>query len=781
MTTANTSCGVPQNVTLGNVTSSSAQLSWNVVAGASYYRITLSNGVTTSTYSSSSLSYQINNLIANTNYTYSVAAVCGNIPGSSSAVATFSTPAVVCSTVTGTTVTNITFNSARISWTASTSANSYKVEYQEQGATTFLSYYSQGTTVIVSNLKPNTVYNYKITPTCAGVVGTPSALSSFTTIAPPVCNPPSNVTANNVTNTGASLSWTANAGSSLYRIFLTKQGATAASVYSTSNTFYNFGGLTPNTTYTYSVASVCSGFVGASSTPATFTTSAASNCVAPAGFTASNVTAYGANFSWTAVQGVTLYRLSRVVSGSTVTPVLASTSATTFTTTSLSPSTTYIYTISSVCAGVTGPVSAAITVTTSAAPACNPPTNVTVSNIDVQKATVSWTPASGATYYRITMQPSNTTVTSTYTVSSTASLYNFTTLSPNTTYTYRVASACGNINNLSPFSAPQTFTTLPAGVCGAPTNVTVTNIGSFGARVSWDSIPNVTYWKVQVIPTGTASTSFFTSYKKSYIVSNLTPNTNYTANVTAVCASNVSSGTTSTTFSTTVATVCPDLNEPNDVTTAATPLTVGVAASGAIDVITDSDFFSFSNTATEPHLKVTLTNLPKDYDLKLFNAAGVQVGYSLAGGTNNEVIKIANAPVGTYYAKVFGFGSTGFTPYACYSIKAEIAAIPFTFAPNGNGGSKAIATSTENNILAFDVFPNPVRDEATVNFNEHVNGAMQVNIMDITGRIVKHYDWNVSAAETRFNVDLSELQNGLYLMTCNNGVQQKTAKIVVNK
>jgi hypothetical protein len=327
------------------------------------------------------------------------------------------------------------------------------------------------------------------------------------------------------------------------------------------------------------------------------------------------------------------------------------------------------------------------------------------------------------------------------------------------------------------YSTPQTFTTLNNGVCPSPTNVTVSNVGAFGATITWDSLAGVTSWKVQVIPTGTTSTSYTISTKKTYNAINLLPSTGYTVNVTANCPSNVSSGTTSATFSTTVATVCPDLNEPNNVTVNATPLTVGVAASGAIDVSTDVDYFSFSNTIAEPNLKVTLSNLPKDYDLKLYNAAGLQVGSGMMGGTTNEVIKLANPAVGTYYIKVYGF-STNATPYACYSIKAEVSNTPFPLA-NGNGGSNG--NNNVDNVLEFKVFPNPVRDEATVSFNEKVQGAIRVNIIDLTGRIVKNYNWNVSAADSRFNIDFSDLQNGIYMLSCNNGVEQKTARIVVTK
>ncbi len=776
-TTPNASCGTPQGITVTNVLGSSATLSWTAVTGAQNYRIRLSNSNTTitSTYTSLNSIYQLNNLLGNTTYTYAVAAVCNNIPGAYSAPATFATPTVTCGTPTGGAVSLITSNTARLQWTALAGANTYKVEYKPTASTgNYLTYTTSATAVTLYNLTANTDYTYRISAVCAGVVGTPTATATFTTAVAPVCNAPSNVTINNITATGGQMSWTAAAGVNSYRIYLIKSGTTVTSTYSTSSTSYNFTYLLPNTTYSYAVASVCSGVVGTPTAVDYFTTAAAPACSAPTNFTATNVTAFAASLSWTAVSGVSYYRIVRTGGGTTSTN---STSAVTMTATALSANTTYTYTIASVCNGIAGTPSAPITVTTLAAPACNPPSNVTVGNIDIQKAKISWTPIAGVTYYRIQLTAAGATNPSTY--SSPNGVLNLTSLQPNTTYTYAVAATCGSFSNVSAYSTPQTFTTLSVGACNEPTNVIATAVTSFGATISWDSVPGVNYWRVQVAPAGTATTTFFTSYKKSYTAANLLPSTAYSVNVTAVCPVNVYSSPGSTTFSTSVASVCLDANEPNNAIAAATPLSIATPLTGTIEVLGDVDYFSFTNTVAEPNLKVTLFNLPKDYDLKLYNAAGAQVGSSIMGGVNNDVIKLANPAVGTYYAHVYGFASN-FTPYSCYSIKAELSATPFPLAGGNGGGSNNEVTSTES-VLEYRVFPNPVQQDATLVFGARMQGAARVNISDLTGRIVKNYDMNVSGEESRFQLDLSDLQNGMYIMSVRSGAEQKSTKLMINK
>ncbi len=776
-TTANTGCGVPQNVAATIPSGTNIKFTWNAVQGAQSYRIKVSNSssTVTSTYSTSGTIYTSNNMLSNTTYTYSVAAVCGGIPGAYSASGTITTPTITCGTPSGITSSNITASTARLQWTALAGASYYKIEYKETTAANYTTGSSSSTIYNFYSLKPNTEYTYRISSVCSGVTGTPSATATFTTLTAPACTAPAGVSASNITANGAKLTWSAVAGVTSYRISLLKTGATTPSTYTTSALTYNFTFLDPNTTYTYSAASVCNGIVGVAGASSTFTTLVAPACAAPSNVTTSNITAFTATISWTAVAGANSYRITRTGGGQTVT---YGTSMASYNMTGLSSNTTYSFTVASVCSNLVGTPSAAVTMTTLTAPSCVAPSNVTAANIDVQKATITWTPIAGVTYYRIQLQAAGATSVMTY-GSSTGTL-NLTTLQPNTTYTYSVASTCGSTTNLSPYSAPQTFTTLPVGACNAPTNVTVSNITAFTAKVSWDSVPGVTYWRVQAVPTGTVSTTYSISYKKSFAIPNLNPGVTYDVNVTAVCPVNVYSSPGSTTFSTGAAIPCPDANEPNNSLATATPLTVGTPTSGSLEVAGDMDYFSFSNTTTEPNMKVTLTNLPKDYDMRVYNSAGVVVGSSMKVQTQDEVIKLNNLPVGTYTAQVFGFASA-FTPYACYSIKAELGSTPFTLAnPNGGGGNGNHTVSSVT-AMEFSVFPNPLQTEATVDFSAKTQGKVHIAIADLTGRIVKSYDITVSAAETRFNFDLSELQNGMYLMNINDGISQKSAKLVVNK
>lgn len=53
---------------------------------------------------------------------------------------------------------------------------------------------------------------------------------------------------------------------------------------------------------------------------------------------------------------------------------------------------------------------------------------------------------------------------------------------------------------------------------------------------------------------------------------------------------------------------------------------------GVISSTTDKDWFKFTTTSAQPKVRIDLTNLPADYDLKLYKGSTL-LGTSQNGGT----------------------------------------------------------------------------------------------------------------------------------------------------
>src|SRR5204863_119738 len=194
---------------------------------------------------------------------------------------------------------------------------------------------------------------------------------------PPDTTPPSvptGLTASAVSSSQINLSWTAssdNVGVSGYRVY--RNGTQIATTGATS--FANTG-LSPSTTYSYTVAAynafpyttLFRSTVTVSNGPPPDTTPPS----VPTGLTASAVSSSQINLSWAASSdnvGVSGYRVFR--NGAQI----ATTSATSFPNTGLSPSTTYSYTVAAFdAAGNLSAQSSPASATTPAASDTTPPT-----------------------------------------------------------------------------------------------------------------------------------------------------------------------------------------------------------------------------------------------------------------------------------------------------------------------------------------------------------------------------------------------------------------------
>ena len=309
---------VPEDASLGSVTSSSARLSWSAAPGAVSYEV-MRTGATTPINVSTATAYSFSGLAAGTEYTFSVRSRnASGVSGWAEAEATTVPPAPVPS------VSGVTASAATLNWTGSKGATSYEVRRGTRGAIVtktagarnhFFSGLSAGTRYVLYVLSRN-------------ANGASDWVSATTTPAKPTGLQVTGVTAD-----GARLSWTATRGATSYEVRRT--GATTP-VGSSSTMAHEFSGLAAGTQYTFSVrarnASGVSGWAEARAT--TIPTQ-------PTGLQVTGVTASGARLSWTAVRGATSYEVKRT--GAT-TPV-GSSSTTAHEFSGLAASTQYTFSV----------------------------------------------------------------------------------------------------------------------------------------------------------------------------------------------------------------------------------------------------------------------------------------------------------------------------------------------------------------------------------------------------------------------------------------------------
>jgi hypothetical protein len=86
------------------------------------------------------------------------------------------------------------------------------------------------------------------------------------------CGTPSSASAASITNTGATLNWTAVSGASSYTVNYKASSSATWLTASSATTSFTLSGLTAGTSYDYRVAAVCSGTTGAYTSATSFTT-----------------------------------------------------------------------------------------------------------------------------------------------------------------------------------------------------------------------------------------------------------------------------------------------------------------------------------------------------------------------------------------------------------------------------------------------------------------------------------------------------------------------------
>jgi hypothetical protein len=121
-----------------------------------------------------------------------------------------------------------------------------------------------------------------------------------------------------------------------------------------------------------------------------------------------------------------------------------------------------------------------------------------------------------------------------------------------------------------------------------------------------------------------------------------------------------------TVFTPSAAASCNNAYEPNQTLDAAATIPVGSFVFATIGAPDDQDYYKFTITQQQT-INITLDNLPGDFDLELYNAAGTLLSSSSTSITREEIITITLQP-GTYYIRVFPAGPFWWCQSSCYRL-----------------------------------------------------------------------------------------------------------------
>lgn len=320
------------------------------------------------------------------------------------------------------------------------------------------------------------------------------------------------------------------------------------------------------------------------------------------------------------------------------------------------------------------------------------------------------------------------------------------------------------------------------GGCGTPGSLSASNVTQNSATLNWGSVSGASsynlQWKLSSASTWTDVTGLTST---SYNLSGLTAGSTYNFQVQANCNGTTGSYSAPASFTTqSGGGGCSDPYEANNSRSAAKSITPGTAINALIGTSSDNDYFKFNVTSSNRNIKIDLTNLPLDYDLRLYRNNS-QVGISDNAGTAPEQIIYNNANTSaTYYPRVYGYNGA-FSTSQCYNLLVSLSSSAWRTDGSTDGQVTTIEIPVDFEEAGFGMWPNPATDHLTVEVPLEADSDVQVSIFDAAGKAVVQQQRTLVKGDNQFTLDLKGLSNGVFMVQVRNGEVAKVRKLVVNK
>lgn len=201
---------------------------------------------------------------------------------------------------------------------------------------------------------------------------------------------------------------------------------------------------------------------------------------------------------------------------------------------------------------------------------------------------------------------------------------------------------------------------------------------------------------------------------------------------------------------------CLDRYEPNNTWATAYPLGVisqPVSLDALVNYAGDKDYFSIKKTSDLP-VKITLSNLAKNFDIILYDSLFHPVKVSHHTGLGNEEITINKLIKGTFYVAVLNPG--GEYSGSCYHL--SIKKLTGMMKSAGETGDEAAQHS-------LFIYPNPASTSVNLTIHASAEEPATINITDISGRKLLEQIVIIKSGENTIPVNIAQLHSGTYFIS----------------
>jgi len=135
------------------------------------------------------------------------------------------------------------------------------------------------------------------------------------------------------------------------------------------------------------------------------------------------------------------------------------------------------------------------------------------------------------------------------------------------------------------------------------------------------------------------------------------------------------------------------------------------------------------------------------------------------GNTSNQQYPVHTySQVGNYTICLSIADANGCTDTFCDTISVVVKSSGFTLNVISEGEVASVGIENEEVISLTSLYPNPVNESATLEFNATQNTNVDVTIIDISGKRVNSFSTNVNSGNNKIAVGTSSLANGYYML-----------------
>ncbi len=416
-------------------------------------------------------------------------------------------------------------------------------------------------------------------------------------------------------------------------------------------------------------------------------------------------------------------------------------------------------------------------------PTCDVVTNLAVSSVTDNSLSVSWNGDVDASSYDVDIRE-NGGAWSTVNVNGTS--HNFSGLIAETSYEVRVSTVCAF--GSSDYSSSVSATTSAEPTCDVPSGLAVGNVSNNGFTASWNASSNASSYSLDIRENGGAWSSVSTS-NTSYNFAGLNSETNYDVRVSAICSfgnSVVSSVLSVQTLAGPVEYCSASGTSANEWLEAISLGSIS-NSSGA-----NGGYGDFTNQATNLELgesvNLSITpGFPYDWLWGYYTQPefySVWIDYNQDGDfdDSNELAFQSASSNSTYQAFNVNFivpqnalvGETririamkrGAAATSCESYNnGEVEDYTVNIIESLGGNSATGVANNDGLELSAKIYPNPANDQLFVRINNLESfGEIELSLMDLSGKQVLVKSLNTSIDKPEL-LDVSSLKRGLYLLT----------------